>query len=116
MKTLVDSMMESCTMLDAATVADGQGGFSKTWVEGAKFQAAFTKASSIEAKIAEKQGVTELYTITVRKGTALEYHDIIRRDSDGTTYRVTSNIKDSESPKVSTLNMGTVSAERWELR
>lgn len=103
-------------MMDKKSASDGAGGFTTSLVDGAKFRAAIVKNNSMDAKIAEKQGVTELYTITVNKGTPLQYHDVFRRDSDGATFRVTSNIKDSESPSVATFSIGHVSAERWDLK
>jgi head-tail adaptor len=62
--SLLSEAMENCIMLDKRTVADGYGGYITTWVEGASFQAAVTFDTSMEARIAEKQGVTSLYTIT----------------------------------------------------
>ena len=113
--SLIDVMMEDCVMLDKRTVSDGLGGFSYEWVEGAPFRAAIVKNTTLEARIAEKQGVTELYTVTVDKGLVLQYHDVFRRASDGLTFRVTSNIRDSETPTVATFQIGQVTAERWEL-
>lgn len=113
--TLIDSMMEDCTMVDKKSVPDGVGSFKPQWVDGATFKAAIVKNNSLQAKVAEKQGVTEVYQITVPKGTPLEFHDIIKRNSDGLILRVTSNIKDSETPKTATFSFGQVSAERWEL-
>ena len=71
--------------------------------------------STMQARTAEKQGVTEVYTITVDKGTPLEYHDVLRRDSDGAIFRVTSNITDSQTPARASFQIGQVSAERWVL-
>lgn len=113
--SLVDSMMEECTMVDKRSTSDGLGGFKSEWVDGAKFKAAVVKNNSLDAKVAEKSGVTEIYTITVARGTPLEYHDIFRRNSDGAVFRVTSNIKDSESPKISSFAYGSVSAERYAI-
>lgn len=113
--SLIDVMMEDCVMLDKRTVSDGLGGFSYEWAEGASFKAAIVKNTTLEARIAEKQGVTELYTVTVDKGLALQYHDVFRRASDGLTFRVTSNIRDSETPTVASFQNGQVTAERWEL-
>lgn len=113
--SLIDVMMEDCTMLDKRTVSDGLGGFTTEWVEGADFTAAVVKDSTMEARVAEKQGVTELYTVTVGKGLALQYHDVFRRQSDGAVFRVTSNVVDSETPAVATFQIGQVTAERWEL-
>lgn len=113
--SLIDEAKEACTMLDRRTVSDGMGGFVYEWTDGATFSAAIIKDNSIEARTAEKQGVTELYTVTVDKGTPLAYHDVFRRDSDGATFRVTSNIKDSETPARASFQIGQVTAERWEL-
>jgi len=113
--SLIDVMMEDCVMLDKRTVPDGLGGFTHEWQEGAQFRAAVIKDSSLAARVAEKQGVTELYTVTVDKGLDLQYHDVFRRLSDGYTFRITSNITDSETPSVATFQIGQVSAERWEL-
>lgn len=112
---LIDTMKEACTMLDKQTVSDGMGGFKTRWVDGATFQAAIIKDNTIQARVAEKQGVTEVYTVTVDKSLPLAFHDVFRRDSDGATFRVTSNIVDSKTPKVASFQFGQVSAERWEL-
>lgn len=113
--SLIDSMMEDCVMIDKRTVPDGLGGFRPTWVDGAEFQAAIVKDSTLAARVAEKQGITEIYTITVNRGLVLQYHDVFRRVSDGAVFRVTSNISDSETPDVATFQIGQVTAERWEL-
>lgn len=113
--SLIDVMMEPCVMLDRRTVPDGMGGFVHEWVDGAEFRAAVIKNNSLEGRVAEKQGVTELYTVTVDKGLTLMYHDVFRRVSDGQVFRVTSNIRDSETPSVATFQIGQVTAERWEL-
>lgn len=112
---LLESMMTTCTMIDKTTVSDGVFGFVSRWVDGASFNAAIIKDSSPEALAAEKQGVTEVYTIVTKKGVGLQYHDVIRRESDKAIFRVTSNQVDSEAPEASTVKIGKVRAERWEL-
>lgn len=112
---LFEKMMEDCTMLDKKTLSDGLGGFSTQWSDGATFKAAVVKNNTLDAKVAEKNGVTELYTVTVIKGTPIVYHDVFRRNSDGEIFRVTSNVKDSESPAPASFQIGQVSAERWQL-
>ena len=113
--SLIDTMKETCTMLDKTTVSDGMGGFVQQWADGATFTAAIVKDNTTQGRIAEKQGVTELYTVTVDKGLTLDFHDVFRRDSDGAIFRVTSNITDSKTPAVATFAFGQVSAERWVL-
>ena len=112
---LLYDAMTACTMIDRRTIPDGVGGFTWEWVDGASFKAAIVKDNTLAARVAEKQGVTELYTISVPKGVTLQFHDVLRREEDGQIFRVTSNIRDSETPKVSTFQIGQVTAERWEL-
>ena len=65
--SLLDESMEECVIMDKTTVSDGYGGYKTTWKEGATISAAVVLDNSIEAKIADKQGVTALYTVTTRK-------------------------------------------------
>lgn len=113
--SLITEAMTDCTMLDKRTVPDGQGSYEQQWVEGATFQAAIIKDSSMQARMAEKQGVTQVYTVTVNKGLPLDFHDVFRRESDGAIFRVTSNITDSETPARATFQIGQVTAEKWVL-
>lgn len=113
--SLLTEAMEACTMYDRITTADGYGGYTPSWQPGAAFLAAIRKDSSMEARIAEKQGVTALYTITTKKAMNLQYHDVFKRDSDGKTFRVTSDGDDANTPDSAGLNMRQVTAEEWEL-
>lgn len=113
--SLLDQAMENCIMLDRTTQPDGYGGFDTVWVEGAEFQCAIVLDSSIEAKIAEQQGVTGLYTITTNKNINLQYHDVFKRMSDKKIFRVTSDGDDKKTPDSARLNMRQVSAEEWTL-
>lgn len=113
--SLLSSMMEACTMLDKTTANDGVFGRVDTYAPGATFRATIIKDNSMEARLAEKQGVTEVFTVVTDKGFGLEYHDVFKRDSDGAIFRITSNQKDSEAPEASTVKIGKVTAERWVL-
>lgn len=113
--SLLDEYMENCVMIDKTTVSDGRGGFDYAFVEGAEFQAAITLDNSIQAKIAEQQGVTGIYSVTTQKSINLQYHDIFRRSSDSKVFRVTSDGDDKKTPPSATLNMRQVSAEEYTL-
>lgn len=113
--SLLSDAMENCTMMDKVTTADGYGGYIISWKEGAEFQAAIVLDSSMQARIGEQQGVTALYTITTNKNINLQYHDVLRRESDGKVFRVTSDGDDKHTPKSAGLNMRQVSAEEWVL-
>ena len=113
--SLLSEAMENCIMLDKRTTADGYGGYITSWVEGAEFQAAIVLDNSIEARLAEQQGVTALYTVTTKKAINLQYHDVFKRLIDGKIFRVTSDGDDKHTPKSANLNMRQVSAEEWIL-
>lgn len=113
--SLLSEAMENCTMLDKTTTADGYGGYITTYTDGASFNAAIVLDNSMQARAAEKQGVTALYTVTTLKALNLQYHDVFRRESDKKIFRVTSDGDDKKTPASASLNMRQVSAEEWEL-
>lgn len=113
--SLLDKAFESYIILNAQKVDDGYGGTVTTWVEGAKIQCAFQFNNSIEAKTAEAQGVTSVYTLTTRKNVTLQYHDVLRRVRDGKIFRITSDGDDLYTPDSAGLNMRNVSAEEFVL-
>lgn len=112
--SLLDNAMTDCIMMDKTTEPDGYGGEIKRWVDGAPFSAAIVFDNSMQARTAQAQGVSSLYTVTTRKNKQLEYHDVFRRLSDGKIFRVTSDGDDKYTPDTATLNMRQVTAEEWE--
>lgn len=113
--SLLSEAMEDCVLIDKRTSADGYGGYDTVWTDGAEFKAAIVLDTSMEARIAEKQGVTARYTVTTSKQLNLQYHDVFRRVSDGKIFRVTSDGDDKKTPASATLNIRQVTAEEWEL-
>lgn len=111
--SLLSEAMENCIMMDKTTVSDGRGGFITEWHDGASFDAAITFDSSMQARAAEAAGVKSLYTITTAKNVNLQYHDVLRRPSDGKIFRVTSDGDDKKTPASATLNMRQVTAEEF---
>ena len=112
---LLDAMKDACVMMDKTTVNDGVGGFNRTWVEGATFDAVIRKDSAPEQVVAQQQGVNEMFTIIVERTVPLEYHDVFKRLSDGAIFRLTSNTKDATAPAMSTARIAKATAERWAL-
>lgn len=113
--SLLNDAMSAMVMLDRKSESDGVGGFNVTWIEGATFRAAITFDTSIEARTAQKQGVTSLYTVTTNRAAGLKYHDVFKRLSDGKIFRVTSDGDDKFTPVSSGLDMRQVTAEEWRL-
>ncbi|MBR1751844.1 MAG: hypothetical protein IJ740_13420 [Ruminococcus sp.] len=113
--SLLSDAMTACVMLDKQTVSDGYGGYTIRYIEGAQFSAAIVFDSSMQARTAEKQGVTSLYTVTTPRALTLEYHDVFKRIEDGKVFRVTSDGDDKYTPKSATLDMRQVTAEEFEI-
>ena len=112
--TLIEESMESCAIMQTVRIPDGEGGFTTQWTEGAGFRASITFDNSIQARIADKQGVSSLYTITTAKNASLEYHDVIKRLRDGKIFRVTSDGDDKQTPVRAKFGQYLqVTAEEW---
>ena len=113
--SLLQEYMEPCQLIEKQRVPDGEGGFITSWADGTGFKAAVVCDTSMQARAAEKQGVTSLYTVTSEPNAKLEYHDVFRRLSDGKIFRVTSDGDDAQTPKRATFQFSQVTAEEWEL-
>lgn len=113
--SLLSQAMEDVVLLEKKRVPDGEGGFVTEWADGVQFKAAITFDSSLQAKVAEKQGVTSLYTITTPKNAMLQYHDVLKRLRDGKVFRVTSDGDDVITPPSASFQFAQVTAEEWVL-
>lgn len=114
--SLLDNFLQTkCVLMEQKRVPDGASGWITEWSEGAEFDAAIILDTSMQSRVAEKEGVTSVYTVTTRRSTPLSFHDVFKRMSDGTIFRATSNGADKQSPTFGTLDMCQVTAERWEL-
>lgn len=116
MSLLTDSM-EECVILNKVYEDDDYGGYYEDYKEGVHFKCAITFDTSIEARVAGKQGVTSLYTvITEKNGLELQYNDLFKRLSDGKVFRVTSDGTDNKTPDSADLSMRQVTAEEYNLQ
>ena len=113
--SLLTQMMEECQILNKIRTNDGEGGYKTVYSPGATFNAAIAKNSSTEQQIAEKQGISEAYTVVVDETFGLDYHDVFKRAKDNAIFRVTSRTADSTAHPASTVRIAAVAAERWEL-
>ena len=113
--SLLTQAMEDVVMLEKKRTPDGEGGFTTDWVDGVQFKAAISFDSSMQARTAEKEGVTSRYTITAPMNAKLEYHDVIRRLRDGKVFRITSDGDDVQTPASASFQFLQVEAEEWTL-
>ena len=112
--SLLSNAMEKCVFLNKRRVNDPEGGYITEWEEGAEFDAAIVFDNSMEARTAEKAGVSSRYTVSVPKGIQLEYHDVFKRQRDNKIFRVTSDGDDVRTPNVASFQIAQVSAEEFD--
>lgn len=113
--SLIDFFKSPCVMLMQQRTPDGEGGYTTQWTEGQQFDAAIILDTSATARRAEKDSLTNQYTVTVDKGVALNFHDVFRRTTDNRTFRVTSNASGKQTPACATFQFTQVTAEEWRL-
>jgi hypothetical protein len=94
---------------------DGMGTWKTEWTQGAEFDCLLQLNNSIEARVAEKNGVTSVFTGIVEKALPIEYNDVFKRVSDDATFRITSNPADKKTPDIATFAVKSFSAERHTL-
>ena len=111
--SLLTQAMEDVVMLEKKRIPDGEGGFTTDWADGVQFKAAISFDSSMEARTAEKQGATSLYTVPAPPNCKLEYHDVLKRLRDGKVFRVTSDGDDVQTPASASFQFLQVEAEEW---
>ena len=113
--SLLDEFARTCVFMEKRRVSDDAGGHIVTWEEGAEFINYQALDTSMEARIAEKEGVTSVYSVLVDKVVPLEYNDVFKDVETGQTYRVTSNPEEKMAPRSSSLPLKYFTAERWAL-
>ena len=113
--SLIDFFKSPCVALTQQRTLDGEGGYTTQWTEGQRFEAAIILDTSSNTRRAEKDSLTNQYTITVDKDIALNFHDVFRRTTDNRTFRVTSNASDKQTPACATFQLAQVTAEEWRL-
>lgn len=114
--SMIEESMEPVCFMEKTRTPDGEGGFITVWTEGTEFNASITFDTSMQARVADKQGVTSLYTVTTAKNAKLEYHDVLKRLSDGKVFRITSDGDDKQTPLRAVFGPYLqVTAEEWIL-
>jgi len=111
--SLIETMMVDCTKRVKTSASDGLLGRTNSWTNGTTFKAAIIKQQNQEDTEAERPDLNERYLIVVPTGTALAFHDVFKRDSDGAVFRVLGDVRDSEAPAQSSVQITKVQAERW---
>lgn len=110
--SLLDDFAHKCILMEKKRTPDGAGGYITAWEEGAGFINYQSLDTSMEARTAEKQGVTSVYSALVDKDVPIEYGDYFKEKESGTVYRVTSHPDEKQAPKSASFTLKFFTAER----
>lgn len=110
--SLLDDFARPCVLLEKTRVYGDEGGWETTWTDGATFDNYQALDTSMEARRAEQEGVTSVYSALVLQDVPIEYNDYFRDTGTGQTYRVTSDPEDKQSPASATFTLKYFTAER----
>lgn len=113
--SLLENAYEDFTIINKSIIDDGYGGTVTAWTDGATIKGAVYFDNSTQMKVAKVMGVTATYTLTVKKNIELDYHTVLRRESDGKIFRTTTNSDDKKTPSTANLDMRQYDAEEWSL-
>lgn len=113
--SLLTDFGKPCVILEKTRLPDGDGGYITDWQDGAEFMNYQALDASMEARRAEKEGVTSVYSALVDLSVPIEYGDYYRDKETGLTYRVTSNPEEKKAPASASFRLKYFTAERKEL-
>ena len=113
--TMIDRTMEPFVLLEKERTTDGAGGYQTVWRDGLTFFASVSSVTTALTTSAESVGSSGTLTLTTDKALNLEFPDVVRRESTGRTYRITTRSEDRRTPQVSDLYYAQVDAEEWRV-
>lgn len=113
---LMYEAMEPCVKMEQAPIEDAGGGYSSVgWRDVLSFDGFVRKETAPEINVAEQEVVKETFTLVVKIGTDLKYHDVFRRVRDGAIFRMISNTDDGQTLSQSSVPIAAAGCERWVL-
>lgn len=111
--SLLEEAYEDFTIINKTVVDDGYGGTATVWTDGATIKGAMVYDNSTQMKVAQAMGVTASYTLTVKKSLELDYHTVLRRESDKKIFRLITNSDDNKTPVSAGLDMRQYNCEEF---
>ena len=109
--SLLNDFGKICVFKEKTRTPDGEGGYYIEWTDGAEFTSYQSLDTSMEARAAEKQGVTSVYSALVDKSVPIEYGDYFKEKESGRVYRVTSHPDEKQAPKSASFTLRFFTAE-----
>ena len=73
--SLLDDFSSPCVLMEKKRVPGDEGGWATLWEEGVEFVNYPYLDTSMEARRADKEGVTSTYSVKVDRDFPLEYND-----------------------------------------
>lgn len=113
--SLLENAMTMFYRMTPTRTSDGEGGTTTTWANGASILAAVVPKSMPQIILGEKQVLGRQYAVTAPRGTALLFHEVIKRASDSRVFRITSASADLATPINAGLAYEQSTAEDWSL-
>lgn len=101
--------------MDKKSVSDGMGGFGYEYTEGATFKGLISTVNTMERVLAEQQGATGVYRLTIDSSVAIEYNDVVKRKSDGQHFRMTTFPDDVKAPSLAGVQIKQCICERFTI-
>lgn len=112
---MMESLAHECVLLEKRRTQSPEGGWITAWTDGPEFKTYPALDSSMQARIAEKDGVTSVYTILVQQDVPVDVGDYFRDNTVDAIFRVTSRPEEKVTPVTSQLDLKAFTAERTAL-
>lgn len=113
--SLLDDFARTCVIMEKKRQPSPEGGYVTTWAEGVEFTNHQALDTSMEARRAEQEGVTSVYSALVDLDLPIDYGDYFKDKETGAVYRVTSRPEEKQAPKSASFRLKYFTAERTEL-
>ncbi|GEM_PF-1721909 len=113
--SLLDEATEEFIFMNKTKVQSAYSGTKNEYSEGISIFGAMMLVSNTQTKIAEANGTKAIYDFSVDKSVFLDFHDVLKRKSDGVYFRITNNADSYQTPESASLNMRQYTAEEFTL-
>ena len=112
---LLDDYARPCVLMVRSAVPGGEGGNSTKWEAGEALTVHMARNDATEARRAEKETSTSVFSALVRRDAPIRYGDFFKDTETGETYRVTSAPDEKQSPRSATFALKSFTAEKEAL-
>lgn len=113
--SILEEQFVDFTIINKAVIDDGYGGTKTVWTPDATIKGIAAFDNSLAVQVAQVMGATSQYAFLVKKELELDFHTVLRRNSDSKIFRIISNSDDKKTPKSAGLNLRQYDAEEWKL-